>query len=89
MSGMRTTKRSSSLKKAGSSAIMSHNQFRRNAQKMKSNSSLAGTILTNLETQIQALTMEIRADEKGLRDYEQQLYVATVNYCCNQPKTDI
>lgn len=54
---------------------MTHNEFRNNAVKMKTNSSLAGTILTNLETQIQALTQEIRADEKGLKDYEQQLYL--------------
>jgi len=54
---------------------MSHTEFRNNAVKMKNNSSLAGTILTNLENAIMALTREIRADEKGLKDYEQQLYL--------------
>jgi hypothetical protein len=69
MSAQKTT-----LKSAGST-IMAHREFQQNAHKMKTNSSLAGNILTNLETQIQALATELRADEKGLKDYEQQLYL--------------
>ena len=68
------TKRSSGLKKAGS-AIMSHKQFGANARKMKSNTSMAATILTNMESAIQNLQREIDADNKGLQDFDQQLYL--------------
>lgn len=54
---------------------MSHKKFQRNAMKMKSNNSMAGNILTNLENAVQNMTNEIRADEQGIKDYEKQLYL--------------
>ena len=71
---MDTTKRNSGLSKAGQK-IMSRKQFTRNAHKMKSNYSLAGNILTNMETALANLKKEIQADEKGKKDFEHQLYL--------------
>jgi hypothetical protein len=56
-------------------AIMTHKQFQKNALKMKTNSSLAGNVLTTFELKIADLAKEIAADEKGIQDYEQRLYL--------------